>query len=154
MEGVLEAVEALAPVAWVRTSRWGYAALNATHILAIALLVGAMVPLNLVRLGLVRASHAHAAQLLTPFAAAGLALAILTGGALFAVRASEYAALTVVQAKLALVAVGALSAVSLHLAYGASIERASPTRRAAHAGASLLLWLAVLALGRLIAFAG
>ena len=41
MEGVLNALEASALASTLRVSRWGYAALSASHILALAMLVGA-----------------------------------------------------------------------------------------------------------------
>jgi hypothetical protein len=155
IEGLLAAAEGTRLADWVRTSRWGYAGISAAHILGIALLVGAVVPIGLRRLGAFANSPQSAvAQVLTPCAAAGLALAVVTGILLFLPRASEYAALTVVQVKLALVAVGALHAIAVHALFGWLASRATPRRRAGHAAASIMLWLAVLALGRLIAFVG
>ncbi|MBJ3777912.1 DUF2214 domain-containing protein [Acuticoccus mangrovi] len=154
MEGLLAALEGSGLATWARGARWGYAALSGAHVLGIALLVGAMVPLNLVRLGLGRVPQEPIARVLVPAAGVGLALAAATGAVLFAVRASEYAALAVVQAKLILVALGTASALVLHAAYGWFMERAGARRRAIHAGVSLVLWLMVLALGRLIAFVG
>lgn len=150
MEATLAALEALPPVAALRLSRWGYMAVNTAHIAGFALLVGAMLPLNLARL----AGRRDAAfeRRLVPFAAAGLAIAVLAGAALFATRAREYAALDVVRVKLALVAAGTATALLLHVRFGRAMERASPLRRRLHAGASLLTWLAVLVLGRAIAF--
>ncbi len=139
---------------WARTARWGYAALNGTHILGIALLVGAIVPLNLVRMGLVRAEPDAAARLLVPFAGAGLVLAVVTGAVMFASRASEYAALGVFQIKIALVLMGVVVALVLHSRHGLYMQRAGRVRMAGHAAVSLTLWIAVLALGRLIAFVG
>ncbi|HEX2479362.1 MAG TPA: hypothetical protein VHK45_08790, partial [Geminicoccaceae bacterium] len=54
MESVLDALVASAPAQWLRFSRWGYAAVNTTHVLGIALLVGAILPLDLRLLGLWR----------------------------------------------------------------------------------------------------
>lgn len=154
MDGVLAAIEASSVASWARTSRWGYAAVSATHIFGIALLVGTIVPLNLVRMRLVAAPHEAMARLLVPCAGVGLALAIATGAVLFSARAEEYAGLSVFQAKVALVAFGAVSAVVLHRVHGWFMERAPPARRAGHAAGSILTWLLVLLLGRLIAFAG
>lgn len=153
MEGLLAALEASAPALWLKASRWGYLGVNAAHILGIALLVGAMVPLNLVRLGGGGLAQDVAARLLVPFAGAGLALALFTGLALFSTRASEYAALGVFGAKIVLVAFGVASALALHALYGLMMQRATPARRAVHAALSLATWLSVLVLGRAIAFA-
>jgi len=155
LDGLLAAAEGTAVAEWARFSRWGYAGLSAAHVLGIALLVGAIVPLDLRRLGAFGAvPHAALSRVLTPFAAAGLALALATGGLLFIPRASEYAALAVVQVKLALVAAGGVHALAVHARHGWLAARAPPARLAAHAAASLVLWPVVLVLGRLIAFVG
>lgn len=156
MEALLAALEASGPAAWARGARWGYFALNGTHILGVALLVGAMVPLNLLRLGWVGDAIApeRAARLLVPFASAGLVLLLLTGAVMFASRAGEYAALPAFQVKMALVAVGILGAGALNLRYGFALQRAGPASRRRHALWSLILWPIVLYLGRAIAFAG
>ena len=152
---MLAALEAAGPVAWLRSSRWGYVAVNGSHILGIALLVGAMVPLNLARLGVVTAVPQETlGRVLVPLAGTGLALAAGTGAVLFATRAHEYAALGVVQLKLALILIGTVTALALHWRYGAQMERATPSRLRLHAAASLILWLVVLALGRTIGFVG
>lgn len=154
MEGVLAAIEAAPLIAAIRTARWGYAALNGAHVLGIALLVGAMVPLNLVRMGLGPVPQQTAGRLLVPFAATGLAVAVTTGALMFATRAAEYAALDVLRLKVALVVAGAATALVLHARYGQLMERASPAWLKFHAAVSLALWLVVLALGRTIAFVG
>lgn len=154
MDALWGALEGSGIAQWANRSRWGYAALNAAHILSIALLVGAVVPLGLRRLGLGRAVDlAAATRLLTPYAGAELGLSVLTGLALFAGRAGEYAAAPVFQAKMALVAFGALTAVALHASCGPMVRRLTRWRLALHAALSLATWLAVLVLGRLIAFA-
>lgn len=152
MEPLWAALEATAAAEWTRQSRWGYAAVNTLHILGIALLVGAIVPLDLRRIGVFRTvPHEALARVLVPTAGTGLALAILTGTLLFASRASEYASMGVFQLKVGLVAAGTVVALLLHRAFGLFFEAAGP-RRALHAALSAATWLAVLTLGRLIAF--
>jgi hypothetical protein len=154
MEAFLASLEATAPAQFLRVSRWGYAAVSGTHILGIALLVGAIVPLNLGVLGLWRSiPRAALFRVLAPFAAMGLLLAVLTGSLLFSVRAQEYAAVGYLQANVVLVLVGLLSALSIHRAYGSMLEGASERRLRFHALLSLGCWLGALACGRLIAFA-
>jgi hypothetical protein len=64
-----------------------YPFVNAAHILGIALLVGAIIPVDLKILGLASGPPLGAtARALTRFAAAGLALAIMTGFLLFSVN--------------------------------------------------------------------
>ena len=57
------------------------------------------------------------------------------------------------QVKLVLVFVGLLSAVTIHRAYGLTLEGASERRLRFHALLSLGCWLGALACGRMIAFA-
>jgi hypothetical protein len=155
MEGLLAALEATGPAEYLRASRWGYAAVNGLHILGIALLVGAIAPLNFRLLGVwPRVPRAALARVLVPVAATGLALAVTAGLFLFSTRAQEYAGVGFLQAKLALVATGAVSAVLLHRAHGLALERASRRRLAVHAVVSTACWLGALACGRLIAFVG
>lgn len=155
MDALLAALEGTAVAQYLRASRWGYAAVNATHILGIALLIGAIVPLNLRFLGAWRSvPHPVLARVLVPVAAGGLAIAVLAGLLLFSVRASEYAGVGFLQAKLAFIGVGLLSALALHHAHGRLLETASDNRLAGHAVVSLLCWSCALVCGRLIAFAG
>ena len=154
MEAFLASLEATAPAQFLRISRWGYAAVSGTHILGIALLVGAILPLNLRVLGLWPSiPRATLFRVLVPFAATGLLLAVLTGSLLFSVRAREYAAVGYLQVKVVLVLVGLLSALSIYRAYGSMLEGASERRLRFHALLSLGCWLGALACGRLIAFA-
>lgn len=155
MEALIASLEAMGWVLALRTSRWGYAAVSALHVLGLAMLVGAILPLDLRLLGFRRfVSHEVLARVLAPVAAIGLAIAIVSGVALFAVRATEYAALGVVQVKLALVAAGTVSALFAHVRHGPTLAGASPWHLALHGAISLSCWLAALFCGRLIAFAG
>lgn len=155
MEDFLAALEATGPAQYLRMSRWGYAAVSGAHILGIALLVGAVLPLNLRLLGLWRTiPRADLLRVLVPVAATGLTLAVVTGILLFSVRAQEYAGTGYLQVKLALVFVGILSAVMIHRSYGLMLEGASRGQLTCHALISIGCWLGALACGRLIAFAG
>ena len=154
MEAFFAALEATGPAQYLRASRWGYAAVSGAHILAIALLIGAILPLNLRLLGLwPSVPRANLLRVLVPVAATGLVLAVLTGPLLFSVRAQEYAAVGYLRAKVILVLLGLLSALTIHRAYGLTLEEASERRLRFHALFSLGCWLGALACGRLIAFA-
>jgi hypothetical protein len=154
----LAALQELAPVAFVRSSRWTYAAVNASHIAGIALLVGAIVPLDLRLMGFRRDVPIRAlASALVPVAAAGLTLAIAAGVLLFSIRAVQYAATLLFQLKLALIACGIANA--LLLRWALAWETAShdvgvlpPPRLRAAGAASIAIWLSVLVCGRMLAF--
>lgn len=155
MEAFFAALESIGFVEALRFSRWTYAAVNTTHVFAIALLVGGALPLSLRLLGLwPTVTHAHVARILSTTAGAGLVLAVMSGFLLFATRASEYADLAVFQIKLVLVLIGGGSAILTHLRYGWDLGRA-PHLALRRAGAvSAIAWSGALILGRSIAFVG
>lgn len=155
MESVLTALEQWTLAAHLRSARWEYAALSAAHILGIALLVGGILPLDLRLMGVWRSvPRAALARVLVPMAAGGLILALATGAILFSVRATDYAAVSVLWAKLAIIAAGTAAAIAAHIRHGLWLERASEAGLR-HVGAlSLAAWLSALICGRLIAFAG
>lgn len=151
MEAVALAIEGLAVAEWLRMSRWGYAAASALHVFGIALLVGAIVPLDLRLLGLWSSLEVQVLyRVLAPIAATGLALAVISGAALFAVRASEYITMELFGAKVVLVGLGATHALALHC--GIAMPPASRTRQGLAGGVSLATWPAALVCGRLLAF--
>ena len=154
----LTAVEQWPLAVELRNSRWSYALVNAGHIVGIALLFGAIVPLDLRLMDFWRTVPLRAlARILVPVAAFGLGLAIAAGLLLFSIRAVEYAALPLFWIKMALVACGIGNA--LLLRYAAQWERgldgvsgAPPRRLRIAGGVSIVLWLAVIVCGRMLAF--
>lgn len=147
------ALEATAFVKALKFSRWGYALANAAHILGIALLVGAILPLDLRLLGLWRRVDRTAlARVLVPVAACGLVLAVAAGCLLFSVRARHYVEVDLFGLKLGLIFAGTALALLFHARAGLWVERAGPGRAAFHGAASLACWLGALLAGRLIAY--
>ncbi|MEZ5876532.1 MAG: DUF2214 domain-containing protein [Tepidamorphaceae bacterium] len=155
MDAILATLEASGAASFFRVSRWGYAALNATHVFAVALLVGSILPLDARLLGMFRSVPRDGTlRMLVPFAATGAFLTATTGVLLFSVRASEYADLDVFRIKLLLIAAGLAGAVLLHSRDGWLLQNASAARLRIHAVLSIICWTGALACGRLIAFAG
>lgn len=155
MDELLAALSQSELAQYLRFSRWAYAAVNTMHVLGIALLVGAIVPLDLRLMGVWRrVPHEDLARVLVPVAAAGLAIAGLTGLMLFSVRAGEYAGIAVFWTKLALVALGLAFALAAHALYGRWLSDATQTQRFRVGAASMACWLGALIAGRLIAFFG
>jgi hypothetical protein len=154
----LTALQELAPVAALRSARWTYAAVNASHITGIALLFGAIVPLDLRLLGCFRQVSIRAlARVLVPVAVFGLLLAIVAGALLFSVRAVQYAGTTLFQIKMALVVCGIGNALLLRKATGWETARDDtsimpPARLRAAGALSIALWLSVIVCGRFVAF--
>jgi hypothetical protein len=145
----------------LRSGPWLYPLVNLAHLLGIALLVGAIAALDLRLLGLwPEVPTAALARATVPVAGAGLALALLTGPALLAVRATEYVENPFLWAKFAAVAVGLANLGALHASAAwrsgdeADEARADGGRRRfALAGAvSLAAWVAAVSAGRMIAY--
>lgn len=141
----------------LRASLWLYPLVNTGHIVGIALLFGAIVPLD-VRLmgGWKNVPLDHLAGVLIPTAITGLSLAVLTGSLLFATRPLDYVGEPLFALKLGLLGAA--------IANAALLRRRSVLRKPmAPAGEprmawrvagilSVALWLGVIAVGRLIGF--
>lgn len=104
--------------------------------MGIALLVGAVLPMNAALLG------GRDALWLRPWAAGGLALAAICGALLFAAQATEYLASPWFLAKIAVVGMAAANA-AWHLA-----RQPGPAALIL----SMALWPAALILGRMVAY--
>ena len=150
---VLAAVQGSELSQAIRFSQWRYAAVNTAHIFGIALLVGAIVPMDLRLLGAGRRlPHADLARLLVPVAATGLSIALAAGVCLFVVRAKDYGVHPAFQLKIPLVLLGFAAALVFHARAGLWLERASPRQARFHAALSIACWVGALVLGRLIAY--
>jgi hypothetical protein len=148
----LEAIGSWPGAMWLQQSATAYLFVNAAHILAIGLLLGSIVPLDLRLLGLFRR---FPLEVLRPFlvrnAAAGLTLAIITGLWLFSVKPAEYLANDAFRWKLVLLVMALANVAFQHggmSAGGFGLTRATRVR----AGLSLCLWLSALVAGRWIGF--
>jgi hypothetical protein len=154
----LTALQEVPLVTALRFSRWTYASVNATHIVGIALLFGAIVPLDLRLIGWWRSIPIQAlARILVPVAAGGLVLAIAAGLLLFATRATEYGVLPLLWLKLTLIVCGIANALLLRLATQwesaqVAMNGTPPPRLRAAGALSIGLWLSVIVCGRMLAF--
>ncbi|AOB25431.1 MULTISPECIES: hypothetical protein [Bordetella] len=143
--------------AWMRGSPWAYPVVNLAHLLGLVLLVGAMLLLDLRLLGLGRRfALADVSAVLTPLAAGGLLLQLASGALLFSADAAPLSGNALMQYKAAGIALGVANALLFRALWGARLagwdSRPPPWGRL-QAALSLLLWLAVATLGRLIAYA-
>jgi hypothetical protein len=109
----------------LRQSYWVYPIVNAGHIVGLALLFGAIVPLDLRLLGVWRTMPlAVMSRILLPVALAGLALAVPTGLLLFSVRATEYVATPLLWIKFALIGCAIANALLLRLSLAWAVSPA------------------------------
>jgi hypothetical protein len=140
----------------LRRSATLYLLVNATHILGIGLLVGAILPLDLRLIGLLREGPiAVLAPFLVRVAATGLALAVLTGFLLFNVKPVEYAANPAFLVKMALLMLGLANVALQHRSaawYRLRGDGEASSRIRLLAGLSFGIWLGALVAGRWIGF--
>ncbi|MGZ2502600.1 DUF2214 domain-containing protein [Rhizobium leguminosarum] len=156
MIDILEWLSATTPAVALRRSGTLYMFVNAAHILAIGLLIGAILPLDLKLAGFFRKLPV---EIVGPFlsrtAGVGLAAAILTGFCLFSVRAVEYAANPAFLAKLGLIALGLLNLSIVRLGRGWKTAVSSGIVRPGlrfSAVLSAAIWIAAVIAGRWIGF--
>jgi hypothetical protein len=147
---VLAALQAWPALAALRASAWGYPVLEIVHIAGFALLVGSLALLDARVWGAARSLPlVPLGRLAVRTALLGLAIAASAGLVLFATGAEEFVANPAFQLKLVLIGMALTNALVFH-ARG-SLARADGVARA-QALASALLWLGVIAAGRLIAY--
>jgi hypothetical protein len=135
---------------------WAFPALEAVHIVGVALLLGNLFVFEMRLLGLGAAIAPGAlAWLALPCALAGFSLAVPTGLLMFATQADDLLTNPAFRLKMLLIVLAGLNALWFH-ARG-SIRRAATGPRQDPTGRllgvlSLLLWIGVIACGRAIAY--
>jgi hypothetical protein len=156
----LASLEGSTLAATLRGSTWLYPLVNAGHIVGIALLFGAIAPLDLRLMGAWSGTQLGVlSRVLVPVAATGLGLAALAGSLLFITKASEYVASAFFQAKMLMLALGVANALTFH-ALGRERGRPGSDRAALKSvplqrllgATSLAIWLCVIMLGRLVGY--
>lgn len=140
-------------VAFVRTDRSAYATINGAHILGISLLVGAIVSSDVRIAGLWKADRwREGLETCVPVAAAGLALAIVTGTVLFSVRGEHYLSDPAFLIKVPLVVAGLANVLIFRRAMARRIGDAPSAAMRVSAISSMVIWISAIFAGRWIAF--
>lgn len=146
------AIEHSALGAALRTSLWLFPLVETLHIIGFAVLVGAIVTFD-ARVVAARPGFEldRWRRAVLPVARTGFALALPMGLLLFATEATAYVANPAFLLKLAMLAFALANVAAFHLLARGRECPVTPGLRAT-AGLSLLAWLGVLTLGRLIAY--
>ena len=151
-------VEALALARAMRESLWLYPAVEIVHISGFVILVGSVVMFDLRVLGLSRQIPVRLlARHLLPWSVAALLLILPSGLAMFAAHASDFLGNRAFQLKMALLVAAGLNAAAFHTGPYQSVKAwdtgvAAPWTARASVALSLLIWFAVIACGRLLAY--
>jgi hypothetical protein len=144
------------PALAMRSNAWLYPAVEIVHIAGFTLLVGAVAMFDLRVLGCGRELPVRVlARHLLPWSAGGMLLVLPSGLLLFAAEAPDLAGNRVFLLKLLLIGVAGVNALAFHAGPYRQAERwpaRAPPRARLQAALSLLLWLGVIACGRLLAY--
>lgn len=156
----LAALAAALEASWLgvamRDSTVLYPLVNIMHLLGLVLIVGGLGLLDLRLLGAAR--HVRLVDLYTPLTAAaalGLGLQVATGVPLFASEATALIGNNAFRLKMLLFALTLANAVLFRLLWGRRVldwDSAPPFIGLVQAALSLMLWVTIGALGRLIAY--
>ena len=141
---------------WASGSALAYPLANVVHLLGLVMLIGAIGIVDLRLMGGFRAIPVGPLyRSLIPVAIAGLILMVPSGATMFAADASTTAGSTVFRWKITLIAVAIANAVAFHMLWRHRIENwdaAPPIAGRLMAAGSIMLWLTIGALGRMIAY--
>jgi hypothetical protein len=154
----LGAVEASAFGQAMRQWLWLYPAVETAHIAGIGLLFGSIAVLDLRLIGVSRTlSVRRLAAHVLPWTAASFALIVPSGLAMFAAHATEFISSPVFALKMSLILAAGVNAGVFHTGIFRSAASwdsgaASPAAARAAGSISLLIWLSVIACGRLLAY--
>jgi hypothetical protein len=142
----------------INASLWLVPAANVMHILGFVLIVGPVLAFDFRILGLTRSGAVRdLARALLPWPIVGALLAVPAGLLLFASESTALLSNGAFRLKLLLLTGAGANAVVFHLgayrsAAGGGAGEATPGRARLHAGFSIVLWLAILTCGRMIAY--
>ena len=129
---------------------WAYPALEIVHLIGVALLLGGLLVLELRLWGASRElAIGPLARLTLPMVGMGFGLALLSGLLMFATQAQELLNHRIFLAKMGLLMLAGTNAALFHARQG--LQRLDTLTRLQTA-LSVMLWLGVLAAGRLIAY--
>ncbi|CAG0966942.1 hypothetical protein BURK1_01014 [Burkholderiales bacterium] len=158
MTTAAHAVEASGIGRYMRESLWAFPIVEAVHIAALALVVGSIVVLDLRLLGLSRRIPVSSlASHVLPWTLGAFLVAATSGLAMFTAHAMDYLTNGVFMLKMGLILAAGVNAGLLHVgamraAAAWDVASGIPGRVRVAAGLSIVLWLSVIACGRLLAY--
>jgi len=159
IDGALAALEATRLAGYIRGSLYAFPFLEATHVVALATVFGSAAILDLRLLGAAstgRPVHQVARDVL-PWARRGFVLAAVTGLLMFTTNAGVYYHNLFFRVKMGLLVLAGVNAAAFELTARRSIDEWNTRRKAPASGravatASLVLWIAIIFMGRWIGF--
>jgi len=151
-------VEQTALATAMRQELWLYPVVEILHIWGFVVLVGSIAMLDLRLLGLSpRVSVQQLSRHLLPWTGGALFVIVPTGLLMFMAHAGEFISNRAFVVKLALIFAAGINAVVFHVGPYRSVPAwdggvSTPAAAKLHAALSLLIWMGVIACGRLLAY--
>jgi hypothetical protein len=151
-------VEQLAVAKAMREWLWLYPSVEIVHIVGFSILVGSVVMFDLRVLGLSKRIPVRAlARHLLPWSVGALVLIVPTGLLMFSAHAGDFLTNTAFQLKMALLIVAGLNAAFFHTGPYQSVktwnvDAPAPLLAKASVIVSLVIWIAIISCGRLLAY--
>jgi hypothetical protein len=145
--------------AGLRESGYAYPFVEGSHVMALAISVGAVLWFDLRLLGLTMRDDrvSDVFHQIRPWMLLGFTVMFVTGALLFAARASDAFESSYFRLKLALLVLGAVNIVVFHTTVDRRRDEwdaagRPPARARLAGGVSLVLWFAIIAVGRIMAY--
>jgi len=154
----LGAIERLPLAVAMRHDLWLYPSVEIVHIIGFVTLVGSIIVLDLRLLGLSKALPVRVlARHTLPWSIGALALIVPSGLLMFITHAGDFVSNTAFIIKMSLLFCAGINAAVFHAGVFRSVAGwdsgvATPAAAKIHALLSLLIWIGVLACGRLLAY--
>lgn len=157
MSSLFEWLEQTGPATAIAEGAYAFPLIEALHVVGLALVLGSIATFDLKILGWAGRSRTAASLFrdVLPWTWIGFAIAVLTGLAMFASSATTYAENKVFLVKLGLLVLAGANVAFFHFHPQRKViaaEQAVPGLLRASAALSLTLWIAIVVLGRWIAF--
>ena len=151
-------VEGLAIARAMRENLWLYPSVEIVHIVGFAILVGAVVMFDLRVLGISRGIPVRAlSRHLLPWSLAALLLVVPSGLAMFSAHAGDFLNNRAFQLKMALLVAAGINAAYFHTGPYQTVkdwdvDARAPVAARVCVALSILIWLSIIACGRLLAY--
>jgi hypothetical protein len=159
LQDFIATIEGTAIADSIRESDVLFPLIESIHVIAISLVVGSILVLDLRLLGLASAQRPvnRLAREILPVTWGAFAIAVVTGLLLFISNATKYLANGYFDAKLCLIAAAGLNMMIFHGISARDMakwehETATPASARIAGALSILIWIAVVACGRMIGF--
>jgi len=159
ISALLESLEHSALAVSIAVSNWAFPIIETIHVIALALMIGTVLIMDLRLLGLASANQRYAAlrRDVLPWTWLAFCTAVLSGGLMFISQATEYAANAAFRTKIVLLVLAGINMLVFELLIARGADKwdqgaAVPRSGKIAAVLSLALWIAIVIFGRRVGF--